>query len=94
MELTPYGTLIILLALLGAATLGTWIVTMAQRLLDAAVPHIKKSFQKWEADRALAHALKNAPRRSDAERTATKQGYLEAMAAFERAQQSLAHARH
>lgn len=83
--LTPYGTAVVLLALVGAGFLASWVMAMLSQVLGRIKPHVQRALVKWTADRALRRALRNTPRMSEPERRAMQAGSLEAMAAFERA---------
>lgn len=83
--LTPYGTAVLLLALVGFGFLASWAVAMLSQLLGRLKSHIQRALIRWESGRALRKALRNSPRMTEPERQAMLAGSMEALAAFERA---------
>lgn len=72
--LTPYGTSVMLLALVGAGFLASWVMAMLSELLGRLKPRVLRAVVKWTANRALQRALRNTPRMTEAERRAMQAG--------------------
>ncbi len=86
MHLTPYGNLVIGLALVGAATLITLILRMTEPvigfLLASTRTFLSRRQNHWNRPRALRHL----PPMNQAEREAVAKGMQEALDAFKRAE--------
>lgn len=85
--------LILMLAVVGFATLGAWIVRLADELLDRLTPRVKSAWARRQQNRAIARLVKNARPKTREEREAMQNGAHAAIAAFARAEAALLQAR-
>ncbi len=84
---------VLMLAIVGFATLGAWIVRMADELLDRLTPRVKAAWARHQQNQAIARLVKNARPKSPAEREAMANGARAAIAAFARAEAAFLEAR-
>lgn len=85
--------IVLLLAIVGFATMGAWIIRMADELLDRLKPIAKAAWARHKQNRSIARLVKNARPKSTAEREAMQNGARAAIAAFARAEEAFLQAR-